>query len=68
MVDYADTPMSSNFDGCTCVRTVDDKGRRKKKLMLTNNGDGYTVHELKKKKLLFQDLSRLIIKKMFNYK
>ena len=30
MVDYADTPMSSNFDGCTCVRTVDDKGRRKK--------------------------------------
>ena len=33
MVDYADTPMSSNFDGCTCVRTVDDKwGRRKKTL------------------------------------
>ena len=33
MVIYADTPMSSNFDGCTCVRTVDDKwGRRKKTL------------------------------------
>ena len=49
MVDYADTPMSSNFDGGTRVRPVDDKGE-KRKLLPTNNEDGFTVYELKKKK------------------
>ena len=49
-VEYANTPMLGKFDGSTCivdVCTVDVKGK-KRKLLLTNNGEVYT---LKKSKL-----------------
>ena len=54
-LDYNKVPIlpQHDFDGETCildVRTVDAKGQ-KRKLLLTDRGDGQKVYKLKKSKL-----------------